>query len=146
MSFKTVKDICPDPPEEPEAYDYSLIKKSDRDYEEIIRQILGELHKERETNKFYRSFIGHKKQRISQMLSFVKSEFSKISEIKDVYLLKNEVCTLWFFIEPYNESIEDKVFSAEYRLLREFNDLRFDFLVLPKLKNQNIPDNAEKIL
>jgi len=123
-------------------------------YEKLKDKIFLLLEKERkktqyleEQNLYLRRLLSRRIEYVGSMLKFIKDCASKISNIDSIFFLhKNNTYFFWFITNKFNEKVENTVFSLEYDVSKEFVNLKFDFILLPKTPNLNLPLDVQKLL
>lgn len=83
----------------------------------------------------------------NEIITFLKQVKKDISQIKSVYYLKkdNEI-NLYTIIEKENADLEKKIFNRITKLYDLYNDIEFDFLVIPKRLENDCKPSMDKII
>lgn len=85
----------------------------------------------------------------SAAIKFVKESLSKMPEVdSSYYFVKNEVINIWIITKEENFEAEIKIAEILRELLHIFENLRFDFMVIPKYEiklKEILSSDSEKI-
>jgi len=127
-------------------------------FREAVRYVNLERELERvtEQNELYKKAISLLLLEIKELLepnyaalNLFKKRMSLIPEVTGVYyFIQNEVINIWTIIEKENFDVEMKIAESQCELLSIFQNLRFDFMVIPRCDRRLediLPPNSMKI-
>lgn len=107
-------------------------------YKELILNILQE-------NKYLKQQLSKHQNQIEFLKNYLLKKIIGISQIKNVFVIDKDSCTVWVILKKLDPQIENEIYSLEYEIREKF-DIKFEFLILLENPELKIPNYAEKIV